>query len=132
MLKTILTTFIILHGLVHTILAMVPNPRTPEPRFADFFPGFGSKLLARLGFSESATKTSAIVLSVVATLGFVATGLARWSILVPFDWWRALAIGSAAVSLFLLVIFWDLYLIVGLLIDITILATLLLTKGSSG
>jgi hypothetical protein len=75
-------------------------------------------------------RTSAIVLSILSTLGFVATGLARWSILVPFDWWRALAIGSAAVSLFLLVIFWDLYLIVGLLIDVAILATLLLTKGS--
>ena len=130
MLKTIVAIFVILHGLTHAIMAMVPNPKAPDAGIATFYPGLGSWLLARLGFSESTTRTTAILLSVIATLGFVATGLALFGILVPFDWWRTLAIGSAAVSLLLIVIFWDPYLIVGLLIDGAVLVTLLFTKWS--
>ena len=79
-----------------------------------------------------ASKTIAITLAVIATLGFVAAGLALFGVLVPFDWWRALAIASAAVSLLLVVIFWHPYLIVGLLIDVAVLVTLLFTKWSPG
>ena len=122
--------FIILHGLTHSILAMVPNPKASEPVFATFFPGFGSWLFT--GLSESASKTIAILLSAIATLGFVAAGLALLGALVPFDWWRALAIASAVVSLLLVAIFWDTYLIVGLLIDLAVLATLLFTQWSPG
>ena len=60
--------------------------------------------------------------------GVVAAGLPIFGILVPFDWWRILAIASAVVSLLLVVIFWDPYLIVGLLIDAAVLVTLLFTK----
>jgi hypothetical protein len=67
-----------------------------------------------------------------ATLGFVAAGLALFDILVSFDWWRILAIVSAAVSLLLLVIFWHPYLIVGLLIDGAVLVTLIFTNWSPG
>ncbi|MCJ7738964.1 MAG: hypothetical protein MUQ10_16885 [Anaerolineae bacterium] len=66
----------------------------------------------------------------IATIGFVAAGLALFGVLIPFDWWRALAIGSAVVSLLLLGAFWDMYLIVGLLIDGVVLVTLLLTNWS--
>jgi len=61
---------------------------------------------------------------------FVAAGLALFGVLVPFDWWRILAIASAVVSLLLLVIFWDPYLIVGLLIDAAVLVTLISTDWS--
>ena len=130
--KTIVAVFLILHGLTHSILAIVPSPKTPGAGVATFFPGLGSRLFTRLGLSESNTKTSAILLAVIATLGFVAAGLALLGILVPFDWWRILAIASAAVSLLLVLIFWDMYLIVGLLIDCAVLVTLLLTKWSPG
>ena len=56
--------------------------------------------------------------------------LALLNAVVPFGWWRVLAIASAAVSLLLVVLFWDRYLIVGLLIDVAVLITLLLTKWS--
>jgi hypothetical protein len=130
--KTIVALLLVLHGLVHAILAAVPNPSAPDQGFANFFPGFGSWLLTRAGLSEPAGKTLAIVLAVAATLGFVAAGLALLGVLVPFDWWRALAIASAVVSLVLVVIFWDLYLIVGLLIDAVVLATLIFTNWSPG
>ena len=128
MLKTIVAILLILHGLTHSILAMVPSPKASKPVFATFFSGFGSWLLT--GLSELASKTIAIVLAVIATLGFIAAGLALFGVLVPFDWWRVLAIASAVVSLLLLVIFWDPYLIVGLLIDAAVLVTLLFTKWS--
>ena len=116
---TIVAIFLILHGLVHAILAMVPNLHAPEAGSSRFF--FRSWLLSGLGLPESAGKTFAIILSATATIGFIATGLALLDFLVPFDWWRTLAIASAAVSLLLLVIFWNSYLIVGIVIDIVIL-----------
>jgi hypothetical protein len=132
MLKTIAAIFVILHGLTHAIMAMVPSPNASDAGFAMFFSGIGSWLLTRLGLSESASKTIAILLSAVATIGFVAAGLALFDVLVPFDWWRALAIASAAVSLLLVLTFWHRYLIVGLLIDAVVLVTLLFTKWSPG
>jgi hypothetical protein len=129
-LKTIVAIFIILHGLAHAILAMVPNPKASDPVFATFFSGFGSWLLT--GLSESTSQRIANTLAVIAALGFVAAGLALFDVLVPFDWWRILAIASAAVSLLLVLIFWNMYLIVGLLIDTAVLFTLLLTKWSPG
>lgn len=132
MLKTIAPTFLILHGLVHGILAMVPSPDAPDKGVATFYSGTGSWLLTRLGLSESTSKTIAILLAVTATIGFVAAGLALFGILIPFDWWRTLAIASAAVSLSLVVIFWHRYLIVGLLIDVAVLVTLIFTNWSPG
>jgi hypothetical protein len=130
MLKTIVAIFVILHGLTHSIMAMVPSPNAPDAGFATFFSGLGSWLFT--GLSESASKTIATILAVIATLGFVAAGLALFGILVPFDWWRILAIASAVVSLLLVVIFWHPYLIVGLLIDVAVLVTLIFTDWSPG
>ena len=123
--KTIIALFLILHGLVHAILAMVPDPNKPESGFGTFFSR--SWLLTGLGLSESAGRPIAIVLAAVATIGFIAAGLALLEILVPFGWWRILAIASAMVSLLLLVVFWNLYLIIGVDIDVVILVTLIFT-----
>jgi hypothetical protein len=117
--------FLILHGLVHGILAMVPSPNADEPVFATFFSN--SWLLSRLGVSESAGKPLAFVLAALATVGFIMTGLALLDFLVPFDWWRTLAAVSAVISLLLLVIFWHTYVIVGVLIDVVILVVVLFT-----
>jgi hypothetical protein len=130
--RTIVAIFLILHGLTHSILAMMPSPNASEPSFAMFFPGLGSWLSDRLALSESVSKTIAILLSVIATIGFIVAGLALFDVLVPFDWWRALAIASAVISLLLVLIFWDMYLIVGLLIDAVVLITLLFTKWLPG
>jgi hypothetical protein len=121
----IIALFLILHGLVHGILAMVPNPDVPEAGFATFFSR--SWLLNSLGISESATKSIAIILAVVAAIGFIASGLALLALLIPIDWWSSLATVSAVASLFLLILFWHTYLIFGILIDVGILVTVLFT-----
>ena len=126
--KTIVALFLILHGLVHGILALVPNPDSADAGFASFFSR--SWLLTSLGLSTSAGKAIAIILAAIATIGFIATGLAILGILVPYDWWSVLAVASAAVSLLLLVIFWHPYLIVGILIDTLILVTVIFTDWS--
>lgn len=126
MLRTIIAIFVILHGLVHAILAMVPNPRAATPVLGTFFSGFGSWLFT--GLSETNGQKIATTLAIIATIGFVASSLAFLDVLVPFDWWRALAIAAAVVSLSLLIMFWDMYLIVGALIDVAVLLTLCFTK----
>jgi hypothetical protein len=120
--QTIIAIFLILHGLVHAILALAPNPNAPDARVGEFFSQ--SWLLNSLGLPAGGGRSLAITLAAIATLGFVATGLALLDFLVPFDWWRTLAIVSAIVSLLLLVIFWNRYLIIGVAIDILILAAL--------
>lgn len=126
MVKTIVALFLILHGLVHAILAMVPNPEAPGSDFATFFSR--SWLLGNLGLPESAVRIIALILAAIATIGFVAAGLGLLGILVPFAWWRPLAMASAAVSLLFLVIYWNSYLIIGVAIDILILAALIFTN----
>ena len=125
MLRTLVAVFVMLHGLVHAILAMVPSPKAPNQGFAMFLFGEGSWLLP--GLTKSTGQTITITAAMIATIGFVAAGLGIFDVLFPFDWWRGLAIGSSVVSLLLLVAFWDMNLIVGLLIDGALLVTLLFT-----
>ena len=70
----------------------------------------------------------AIVLAALATVGFITTGLSLLDFLVPFDWWGALAMASAVVSLLLLIIFWHPYVIVGVVIDVAILVVVIFTE----
>jgi hypothetical protein len=72
----------------------------------------------------------ATVLSVSAAIGFLASGLGLLGVVIPFAWWRTLAMGSAVVSLGLVVIFWNRYAIASLLINVVILVVLALGKWS--
>ena len=102
----------------------MPNPNAPEPQFATFFSQ--SWLLSRLGLSDSAARPIAFVLAAIATIGLVAAGLGLLGILIPFAWWSGLAVFSALDSLLLLVAFWNPYLILGVLIDLAVLAAVIL------
>jgi hypothetical protein len=123
MVKTIVATFLILHGLVHGVLAIVPNPDTLDADLGSFFSP--SRLLSKLGLSESAGKWISIILALLAMVGFIAAGLALSGFLVPFTWWRTLAIAATVGSLLLFVIFWHRRFIIGVLIDAVLLALLI-------
>jgi len=111
-LRILIGVLLLLHGLIHAVLAVVPNPKAAEPVVATFFSGFaGSWLTNRL--SGGTLKTIAIVLAVVAGVGFFLAGLAMFDRLVPHDLWRILAIASSVVSLLLCLLFWNTYLIAG-------------------
>lgn len=85
-----------------------------------------SWLLKVLGIQRSKGVGSlAVMLWVVAVLGFVATGLGVFGFPILHDSWRSLAIVSAVVSLLLLALAWHPWLTLGVLIDIGILVALL-------
>lgn len=124
--KTIIALFLIAHGLVHAGLAAAPDPDDPESKPGAFFTSLErSWLLPKVGLSTVVVQWIGIVLVAVATLGFVLAGLGVFGVPGLSEIWHTLSVISAGVSLLLLVLFWHLWLIVGLLLDIGILVALL-------
>jgi hypothetical protein len=120
LLSILIGVLLILHGLIHGILALIPNPESAKPVAATFFSKWASPWL-RDALSWRALQSISIVLAVVAAAGFIAAGLAMFGILIPHDWWRALAIASSVVSLVLCGLFWNTYLIVGPVVAVGII-----------
>jgi hypothetical protein len=110
--KILIGVLLVLHGVIHAILAVIPNPNSDQPEAATFFALWASPWLTER-ISGRTLKTLAIVLAVVAGIGFIASGLAVLEVVLPHGWWRTLAIGSSAVSLLLCLLFWNRYLVVG-------------------
>jgi hypothetical protein len=126
MLKTALAIFIILHGLVHTILAIAPNPADPGAKPGAFFTATErSWLLPQFGLNATTIQWIGIILVVLSTLGFILAGLGVFGVAGLGTIWRTIAIISAIISLLLLIIFWHPWLPIGVLIDIGTLITLL-------
>jgi hypothetical protein len=119
-LRVLIGVLLVLHGVIHGILAMLPNPSAAKPVAATFFSEWASPWLRGM-LSGSALQILATVLAAIAGVGFLAAGLAMFDILLPHDWWRALAIASSVVSLILCVLFWNTYLIVGPVVAIGII-----------
>ena len=119
-LRIVIGVLFILHGVIHGVLAVVPNPNAAQPAVATFFSEWAGQWLRGM-LSGSALQIIAIVLAVIAGAGFIAAGLAMFDFLLPHDWWRALAIASSVVSLILCALFWNTYLIAGPVIAIAII-----------
>jgi hypothetical protein len=129
MLKIVFGIFLIAHGLVHAGLAAAPIPNDPDSKPGAFFTAFSrSWLLPQLGLSASVVQWVGIILVVLTTLGFVLAGLGVFGVPGLTAIWRTVAVISACLSLLLLIIFWHLWLVVGVLIDIGILVALLWAK----
>ena len=123
--KILIALFLIAHGLVHAGLAAAPDPNAAEEKPGAFFTSpERSWLFSNLGLSP-AVQWIGIALVAAATLGFVFSGLGVFGVPGLSEIWRTLAVASAVVSLLLLILFWHLWLIVGVLIDIGILVALL-------
>ena len=124
--KIIIGLFLIAHGLVHAGLAAAPNPDDPETKPGTFFTSpERSWLLSKVELSSASVRWIGIVLVALATLGFVLSGLGVFGVPGLSEIWRTLAIASAVGSLLLLILFWHLWLIIGVLIDFGILIALL-------
>jgi hypothetical protein len=131
-LKTLIAIFLIAHGLVHAGLAAAPNPNEPDTKPGAFFTSINrSWLLPKLGIDAAIVQWIGIILVAFATLGFVLAGLGIFGVTGLNEIWRTVAVFSAGVSLLLLVLFWHPWLIVGVLIDISILIALLWAKWPS-
>jgi len=126
MLKTILGILIMAHGLVHTILAVAPNPADTDAKPGAFFTTTErSWIFTQLNLPSSAVQWIGILLVSLSTLGFLLAGLGILGVPGLGDIWRTVAIFSAVISLVLLILFWHPWLPVGVLIDIGALVALL-------
>ena len=127
--KIVIALFLIAHGLVHAGLAAAPDPNDPDKKAGAFFTSAKrSWLLPKLGLSATTIQWIGIGLVSLATLGFVLAGLGIFGVPGLDTIWHVIAIISAAISLLLLILFWHRWLVVGVLIDLVILAELLWIK----
>ena len=121
--RILIGVLLVLHGLIHGVLAVIPNPDAAEPAVATFFSEWAVSWL-RDRLAGGSLQLMAIALAVVAGVGFLAAGLAMFDFLLPHDWWQALAIASSVVSLALCLLFWNAYLIVGPVVAVGIIVML--------
>lgn len=127
--KILIAIFLIAHGLVHAGLAAAPNPKDPDEKAGAFFTSAKrSWLLSKLGLSPNAIQWIGIGLVSLSTIGFVLAGLGVFGVAGLDTIWRTIAIISAATSLLLLILFWHRWLVIGVLIDLVILAEILWIK----
>ncbi len=116
--------FVIAHGIVHPILAIVPDNQLEGAPVGTFWNK--SWLLGE----TSLVKNIIYLLSALAALLFLLAGLSVMEALVPGGWWRFLWISGASASAILLVVFWHPWFVLGLVIDIVMLAIVLFSEFS--
>lgn len=125
MLETLFALSLIAHGLVHAGLAAAPAPKDPDPKPGQFFIASGrSRLLESLRIEPSMIRSLAWTLVSMITVGFVLAGLGLLILPSVSYIWLGTAFGSAALSIILLVVFWHPWLVVGVVLDVAILAVL--------
>jgi hypothetical protein len=127
LLRNIIGILLLLHGVIHGILAVIPNPDAAEPVAATFFSGWARPWLHN-NLSGRGLQTIAIVLAVMAGIGFITGGLALFDVLLPHDWWRALAIAASVVSMGLCLLFWNTNLVVGPVVAVGIIVALVIVR----
>ena len=98
---TLMAVVILLHGLAHLWYV------TLSLRWVAFRPEMGwsgeSWLLSSL-FADDVVRILATILYTIAALGFIASGV---GMLAAKQWFRAVMLWSAAISLIAIVLFWD-------------------------
>lgn len=119
--RLIFGSFLIAHGLIH-IMWFIPEPDNPGgPPWP-----FGledSWLLNAVGVPGGLVRGLSITLAILSVVGFVAAGLGVLGVPGLASLWSVLTVIAAVVSLVLVLLFWHLYFIVGLALDIAFLAT---------
>ncbi|MGD1993386.1 MAG: hypothetical protein PVI59_09345 [Anaerolineae bacterium] len=101
MLRILSAVFVVLHGLVHMWYVALSQG------WVEFEPEMGwtgeSWLLSRF-LGESATRSLASIVFIVATLAFVVSGVGT---LFNAGWWRSALLASAIFSTAMVVLYWD-------------------------
>ena len=121
--------FIIAHGLVHSILAVAPNPADPDAKIGLFFTSIDrSWILPKLELNSGIIQAIGIILVALSTLGFLLAGLGILGVGGLSVIWRTVAVVSSIISSLLLITFWHPWLPVGLVINILTFVGLLVIK----
>lgn len=119
MTKILVGTFLIAHGLVQASIWAGPEPKGSD---APPFDAHRSWLLDSIGVSAPTAKTLGATLAILTGIGFVAAGI---SLFADFDLWRSIAVISAMLSLPLMLLYFNPWLIGGTAIELAILYMLL-------
>ena len=113
--QTLIGIFLIMHGLVHWVYA-APQDKTAEAK--PFNVLTERWLVKKAGLSQSAALKLGIVLMILASVGFVFSGIV---LLISQSWWAIPATATAGVSLAFLVLFWDKTMVLGATLNIIII-----------
>lgn len=116
--KILFGLFLIAHALIH--LSFI-SPKPPQQPGAPEWPFDITKSWLMPSADINFLKTVGIVLTLVATLGFVASGLAWFGFPVFKDYWSVLIAVSSISSLVLIVLFWKNWFVMGPIIDLALL-----------
>lgn len=108
------------HGLIH-LGYVSPSPADPNYPFRLN----QSWLISSIGMDAAGVRTLGTGLTILTVIGFVLVGLSTAGFIVPQGWWLSLTVVSAILSLALLIIFWHPWLVIGIVIDLVLLAALM-------
>ncbi|MGD8455583.1 MAG: hypothetical protein PVF83_04290 [Anaerolineales bacterium] len=123
-LRILIGFFIIAHGLVHPLLAVIPDDKVEDAPA-------GSMWTKSWLFGEgTAAKTLLYVFTGIAAFLLLLAGLSFIGFIVPQAWWHTLWIIGAGVSSLVLVVFWHPRFYWGLIINAVILGLALFTSFS--
>jgi len=105
------------HGIIH-LGFVTPAPTDPNYPFSLD----KSWLVTSIGLSVSTVHALGLLLAIVTVSGYTLAGLSAANLVVPQVWWQSLTVIASVTSLLLLVFFWHNWLILGVVIDIALLA----------
>jgi hypothetical protein len=136
--KLLISVLLILHGLIvagqsaGSFGSTIPN-ELQNPSFVSWWPINMSRswLFSWLGLDRTlAFYRIGGLLWLGGGIALVAAGLSLLGFVVPTDWWRGLAVGGAAISLFMLAIYFHPIMIIGTASSLAILVALLWLRWS--
>ena len=121
--KFVIGGFLIVHGLIHVAVFLTPSSSDSpfDPRSSWLLSGAG----------DNAVNLVLVPLVLLSAVGFILSGLGVFSIVLPHEWWRTLAVLASASSLLLLTVFFDKWFVPAIGIDAGILIALLIAKVPS-
>jgi hypothetical protein len=118
--KFVLAFFLILHGLIH-LGYFSPAPADPNYPFSLKQSWVGPTF----GLYEPQLRVIGILLGLITVIGFLVSGLATAGVVVPQSWWPAFTAIAAIASFMMLLIFWQSWLVIGVLIDVILLVAVI-------
>ncbi len=124
--------FLVAHGLIH-LLYLVPAPEASTAGGPEWpFDLGGSWLANATGLDAGVVRALGLALIAAVIVGFALGGLATLGAIVPASWWPALIVGSAVLSLAVLVLFFAPSLLIGVVLDVFLIWLALATTWRPG
>jgi hypothetical protein len=121
MIDLLVGLFLIAHGLIH-LLFLSPEPPEPDKHAQWVFDRSASWLMNGIGLPEPVARRVGALLCVIPAVSFVLAGFGVWGL---FGGWEALAAFAAISGLVVLGLYWHLWLMLGIAINLVILILVL-------